>query len=142
MAKTTIFLQNNYLMRHFIEVLIGFICGIFIPVMPYMAIIAALVLADTVGGVTAAYWRKESLTWVGFRRAFPKLIMFLMSIVVIYHFERTFNITQADYITKTLAGIIGAIELKSIDQKFKIVTGFSFREFVSEKINREKNEAD
>jgi len=97
--------------------------AVFSPIQPLMAAVAALIVADTVTGIIAAYKRGEEIRSSGLSRAIVKLFVYQVVIVTGFLME-TYIVTDLGVpIVKLLAGVIGVVEFKSLLENVETVTG-------------------
>ena len=99
-------------MRNYIMPALLAVCAVFAPVQSILVATLALVGTDLVTGVLAAWKRGEAIRSAGLRRTVGKLLVYEVAICVGWVAER-YLMGAAVPATKLIAGLIGAVELKS-----------------------------
>lgn len=87
--------------------------------------VVTLVIADTITGIMKA--GKSKVENIQSKKAFnlvPKLIFYFLLVIIAHCLNRTID-NQIPFVKLALVGI-SWIEIKSIDENFKILFGFSF----------------
>lgn len=96
----------------------------FVPITWAFVVVTLLVFADTITGVMKA--GKESVKNIQSRKMFaivPKLIFYFLLIIVAH--SCTFIDKDIPFVKLAMFGV-AFIEIKSIDENFEIIYGFSF----------------
>ena len=96
----------------------------FAPISYAFTLISVLVVTDTITGIMKA--GKSDIEKISSKKAFaivPKLIFYFLLIIVAHSLQVVEN--QLPFVKFALIGI-GWIEIKSIDENFKDLFGFSF----------------
>lgn len=87
--------------------------------------VVTLVIADTITGIMKA--GKSKVENIQSKKAFnlvPKMIFYFLLVIIAHCLNRTID-NQIPFVKLALVGI-SWIEIKSIDENFKILFGFSF----------------
>lgn len=92
------------------------------PIKPVMITVGALIVMDLVAGVAAAIKRKESIRSAALRRTVSKMLVYQVAVISGFLCE-TYLIDHALPVSKLVAGMIGAVELKSILENVNEVNG-------------------
>jgi hypothetical protein len=96
----------------------------FTPVFPVLFGLGFLVLTDFITGMLASRKRGEAITSRKMRPTITKGIGYMAAILVAHTFEKSF---MPDLnALKIVSGLIALIELKSLDENLKDLTGKSF----------------
>ena len=106
-----------------------YLLTIFSPIAKLMLAIGILVLADFVTGILAAKKRGDIITSKKMRPTIMKGLGYMIAIIVGFVMQHFF-IAEFE-VAKIVAGLIAFIELKSLDENFKDITGKSlFTQFL------------
>jgi phage-related holin len=121
------------------------VLAFFAPIVYAFIFTCILVAVDTITGVMKA--GKESVKNISSRKAFavvPKLIFYFLLVIVAHSCTLVFE-QQLPFVQLSLIGI-GWIEIKSIDENFSAIFGYSFIDKIMEgaksvnQIKRHKDE--
>ncbi len=109
-----------------------FLLSYFSPALPLLGSIGFFIFADLITGILAAKKRGEEITSKKARNTIPKGLGYMIAIMVGHVFEVHF--VQGLEVMKIVAGLIAVIEIKSLDENIKIITGKSlFNQFVKKR---------
>jgi phage-related holin len=107
----------------------AFLISYFTPAIPLMLAIGFFLISDFVTGIMAAKKRGEQITSKKMRPSVTKGIGYMIAILVAMVFERHF--LPGFEVMKIVAGLIAFIEVKSLDENFRVITGKSlFKQFL------------
>jgi hypothetical protein len=106
----------------------------FAPIKGIIILVALSTIIDTCFGIWKAKKLKESVTSKTFRHGFvPKLMSYVGAIMLVYASDffiinyLTKEVISVDYLaTKLIALMLISIEVKSMDESFQKVKGYSF----------------
>jgi phage-related holin len=107
------------------------VLAFFAPIVYAFIFTCILVAVDTITGVMKA--GKESVKNISSRKAFavvPKLIFYFLLVIVAHSCTLAFE-QQLPFVQLSLIGI-GWIEIKSIDENFSAIFGYSFIDKIME----------
>jgi hypothetical protein len=130
-----------------ISILIKILIVFFAPIKGIIFLVALATIIDTGFGVWKAKKLKEKINSKTFRHGFvPKLISYVVGIMLVYTSDffiinyLTKEIVSVDYIaTKLIALTLISIEVKSMDESFEKVKGYSFIKEIVKMIIKAKN---
>jgi len=109
---------------------IAFLISYFTPAFPLMLAIGFFVVADFITGVMAAKKRGEQILSKKMRPSVTKGIGYMVAILVALVFQN--NFVPGFEVMKIVAGLIAFIEVKSLDENFRTITGKSlFKQFLN-----------
>lgn len=111
-------------MKNYLEAFLISVLAIFTPIKPMVITVAVLVASDTLFGMWAARKRGEPITSAGMRRTLSKSIIYESAILASYLVEK-YLIEDAMPVSKIVAGLVGAVELKSILENLDAINGSS-----------------
>lgn len=115
--------MKNFLLNNLSAIYI-YILVYFSPVFPVLFGLGFLVLTDFVTGMLASRKRGEVISSRKMRPTITKGIGYMAAILVAHTFEKSF---MPDLnALKIVSGLIALIELKSLDENLKDLTGKSF----------------
>ena len=131
----------------FIEAFIGVLIVFFSPVAGMILIVAICTLLDTGFGVWRAYNKNEKVCSKTFRFGFvPKLFSYVGAVMLVYTSDffiindLTQVVVSVDFLsTKLIALTLISIEIRSMDESFKAVRGWSFIEKITGLLFKIKN---
>lgn len=125
--------MNQKIFTHLSTILI-WLYVFFAPTFVFISFIGILVVADTFGGIRAAkkLGTLDNKISKRIRPAIDKFIQYAIGILIAHVMQYLF---MPDFqAMKLVAGLIISIELKSFDENFTIITGFSIFKFVQKKL--------
>jgi hypothetical protein len=130
-----------------ISILIKILIVFFAPIKGIILLVALATIIDTGFGIWKAKRLKENINSKTFRHGFvPKLISYVVGIMLVYTSDffiinyLTKEIVSVDYIaTKLIALTLISIEVKSMDESFEKVKGYSFIKEIVKMIIKAKN---
>jgi len=133
--KHTLTILTLTFMQTAISIVIGFIT----PLYPLFILCGSLVLADT---LAAIYKTVKSKGWAAFSSrklsvTLSKTIFYLVAILLAEGVRVAFEIEIP--LPKLVVGIITTVELKSLDEHFKDLYGFSLFSKMLEKFTRKQS---
>lgn len=114
------------------------ICAVFVPIEQMLIAVGALVAADLVFGLIAAYKQKIPITSSGIRRTITKSFVYLSSVMLGYIAEH-YLIGDLIAVSKLIAGTIGVVEMKSILESADIINGGSLFKAIVSKLGSEND---
>ncbi len=124
------FIMKNWFVRS-LDVIIIYLVTYFAPTFSVMMGISFLVLIDFVTGMVAAHKRGEAITSRKMRPTITKGMGYMLAILAAHIFQKHFLPTIE--VMKIVSGLIAFIELKSLDENLKDMTGKSlFKQFFKE----------
>lgn len=138
--------MNNTLYTYF-EALFAVLIVFFAPITGMIILVALSTILDSCFGIWRASKLNESITSKKFRFGFiPKLLSYIGAVMLVYasdYFilnELTKMVVSVEFLsTKIIALTLLAIEVKSIDESFKAVKGWSFLKKFTSIIVKAKN---
>lgn len=111
--------------------------GFFSPTGKWVAFIGFLIVCDTITGVIAARKRKESVSSRKLARTIAKFISYGIALLISFYLQVLFFPEIPSLVAMT--ALIATIELKSIDENYKIIFGKSFFTHVINLLNKTKH---
>ena len=117
--------MKSWLINHFNLLLVSLI-AIFSPVIPLLLTVYFLVATDFILAIYRA-WKKDpnSITSRKMSNTVGKLLIYTLTLLCLFLLE-TYVLGPILPFTKIVAGLISLVELKSIDETFKALLGYSF----------------
>lgn len=117
-----------------ITILLKVLLVFFAPIKGIIILVALSTILDTAFGVWKASKLKENVNSKTFRHGFvPKLVSYVGAIMLVYASDffiinyLTKEVVSVDYLaTKLIALMLISIEVKSMDESFEKVKGYSF----------------
>lgn len=117
-----------------ITILLKVLLVFFAPIKGIIILVALSTILDTAFGVWKASKLKENVNSKTFRHGFvPKLVSYVGAIMLVYASDffiinyLTKEVISVDYLaTKVIALMLISIEVKSMDESFQKVKGYSF----------------
>ncbi len=103
---------------------------LFAPTYIFIFAIGFLVFGDLITGILAAKKNKEKITSEKLRNTTRKGVGYMVAILIAHIVQVVFM--KEFEVMKIVAGVIGFVELKSIDENFEKAYGFSiFKQFIT-----------
>lgn len=129
------------------SVILNVLLAFFAPISGIVLMVALSTIIDTVFGLWKAYNLKENITSRKARYGLvPKIISYCAAICLIYACDfymvndLTKMVVSAEFLTtKLLALVLISIEVKSIDESFQSVKGWSFIDKITDMVIKAKN---
>ncbi len=126
-------------MSPYLRSLLIAVLAVFAPIKPMLIATFVLATVDLITGILAARKQGETITSGGLKRTVGKIFLYEAAILMSYVAE-TYLLGGIMPVTKLVAGMIGATELKSILENLDIINGSSlFTTLVSKLVNSENN---
>lgn len=99
--------------------------AVFAPIKAVIITVGVLIMADLIFGLWAAHKRKEKITSAGLRRTLTKMAVYQCAVLTGYLGEK-YLLDELIPVTKLVAGVIGAVELKSLFENYAEISGVDF----------------
>lgn len=117
--------MKSWLLNHLSYLLVS-ITAVFTPVIPLILTVYFLATTDFVLAIYRA-WKKDPhcITSRKMGNTIGKLMIYTLTILALFLLEK-YVLGSALPITKVVVGLISLVELKSIDETFKSLLGYSF----------------
>ena len=109
------------------------------PLFPLAILVSSLIGTDFVFGIYRAYKTKQEINSRKMGHTISKLFLYNLAVLSVFMLEKLVFGTDVQF-TKVVVGVIAMVELKSIDESFRILYGFSIYESLIDKIKRGTNE--
>ena len=123
--------RNNGQMKRWLLDLCFTLLAVIAPIQTVLTTVIALVLADFVTGVWAAIKEKQPITSAAMRRTVSKLVIYNIAVISGFLLEK-YLLADALPFAKLIAGTIGVVEMKSLIENTKRITGLDiFKEVLS-----------
>ena len=106
----------------------GFIASFFIPIKGFLLFTVFVVFADTISGVLASKKQAIEINSRGLYRTIEKIIVYFLSILIFEGAKQTFSIPLN--ISYMVASMIAVVELTSISENVKKITGVNLGTFI------------
>lgn len=94
------------------------------PVKPMLLTVGFLVVSDFIFGLYKSYKKGLNITSRKMSNTITKLLLYTITILAVFFLE-TYIITDVLPFTKLVAGLISLVEIKSIDEHFNSLFGYS-----------------
>lgn len=121
---------------NFIGVISTYLLAFFTPIALWIALVGLFVVADFVTALLKAHKNGTAITSNKMFKTIPKFIAYGTAVIIAHAlFLAFFPEFPA---VKLITGFIAYIELKSIDENFKEITGHSFFKAFIDKLNPKK----
>jgi len=109
------------------------------PLFPMALLVSTLIGTDFVFGLYRAYKTQEQINSRKMGHTISKMFLYNMAVLSVFMLEKIIIGTDIQF-TKIAVGVIAMVELKSIDESFRILYGFSIYESLVERLKRGTNE--
>ena len=111
------------------------IAAILSPVQSLMLTVGFLIVVDFIFGIYRAYSKKENITSRKMGHTISKVILYNLAILSVYFLDKNI-INTGLHLEKIVAGLIAITEIKSLDESFIILFGFSIWDKLKKIIQR------
>lgn len=109
------------------------------PLFPLAILVSTLIGTDFVFGIYRAYKTRQEINSRKMGHTISKLFLYNLAVLSVFMLEKLVLGTDTQF-TKVVVGVVAMVELKSIDESFRILYGFSIYESLIDKIKRGTNE--
>lgn len=109
------------------------------PLVPLAVLVSSLIATDFIFGIYRAYKIGELINSRKMGHTISKMFLYNMAVLTVFMLEKIIVGTDMQF-TKIAVGVIAMVEIKSIDESFKLLYGFSIYESIFDKIKRGINE--
>ena len=109
------------------------------PVFPLFVTIFILIICDFLFGLYRAWKTKEEISSRKMSHTISKILLYELAILALFLIEK-YVIMEEIPLTKIVAGVIAMVELKSIDESFQKIFGFSIYNNLKDKLQRSMSE--
>lgn len=109
--------------------------AIFAPIEPILWTIGVLIVCDFIFGLYKAHKLNEEITSRKMGHTISKILLYNITIITLYLFD-TYIMKSGLHIEKVGAVLIGMVEIKSIDESFVLIFGWSIWDRIKKIINR------
>jgi phage-related holin len=123
------FNQFIEIIQKYLIAFLVYLTSYFTPAFPLMLAIGFFLIMDFITGIIAAKKRGEAITSKKMRPTITKGIGYMIAILVAHVFQQ--NFLKDIEVLKIVSGLIAFIEVKSLDENFRDITGKSlFKQFL------------
>lgn len=105
------------------------------PAVPLFATVTILIIADFLFGLYRAWKREEVISSRKMSNTVSKIFLYNTAILVFFLVEK-YVLDGSIPVAKLGAGAIAMVELKSLDENFQLIFGFSFYESMKARFQR------
>jgi hypothetical protein len=114
------------------------ILGVLTPVAPIIYTLTFIIICDFIFGIYRAYKCKEEITSRKMAQTLPKLLLYNVIIIALFLVDK-YVMNTGIGLEKVAATLMILIEMKSVDESFKIIFGYSLWNKVIDSIERGKS---
>lgn len=118
--------------------LIVSVIGVLAPTTPIILSVVFLIMCDFIFGIYRSYKTGEEITSRKMSRTIPKIFLYNLVIIALF-LSNKYVIETGLPLEKIAASLICLVELRSIDESWKIIYGWSIWNRITESINKGKN---
>ena len=112
----------------------GWIFSFFVPIKGFLLFVIAVTFADMVTGIKAARKEGQKISSKGMYRTVEKIVTYYVGIMIFEGAKNTFSLPVP--ITYMVAFLIAAVELTSISENIKRITGVNLATLITRFFNR------
>jgi len=124
----------KWILNHLSSLFIATI-AVFTPVVPLLLTTGFLIAVDFCFGVYRAYKKGEEITSRKMGNTISKIVLYNLAILSVYFLDHNVLNTGLN-LEKVVAGLIGIVEIRSVDESFKTLFGFSIWDKLKNTIQR------
>jgi len=121
-----------------INILIG-VGAVLSPIVPLFATVCILIACDFVFGLYRAYKTNQEISSRKMGHTISKVLLYNIAVLTVFMIEKYVMDGNAPY-AKIIVGVIAMVELKSIDESFKLIFGYSLYDSFKDKLKRGASE--
>jgi len=129
-------MYQNYLLKLFLMLI-----SYFSPISTLIHVVLLFVTIDILTGSYASYINKEAIVSHRLRKTIEKFVFYSLSIIVSFIFQK--EIVSWINLTQLVAGFVASIEILSIYENIRKITGIDIanqvKKYLKESINKFKN---
>jgi len=114
------------------------ILGVLTPVAPIIYTLTFVIICDFLFGLYRAYKCKEEITSRKMAQTLPKLLLYNLIIIALFLVDK-YVMNTGIGLEKVAATLMILIEMKSVDESFKSIFGYSLWNKVIDSIERGKS---
>jgi hypothetical protein len=112
--------------------------GVLAPTTPIILSVVFLIFCDFIFGLYRSYKTGQEITSRKMSQTLPKIFLYNLVIIALF-LSNKFVIETGLPLEKIAASLICLVELRSIDESWKMIYGWSIWDKVTESVNRGKN---
>lgn len=109
------------------------------PIVPLFATVSILIACDFIFGIYRAYRSKQEISSRKMGHSISKILLYNLAVLTVFMIEKYVMDGSVPY-SKIIVGVIAMVELKSIDESFKILYGYSLYDSIQSKLKRGQSE--
>ena len=121
-----------------LDFLFAAILGVLTPVSPIIYTLTFVIVCDFLFGIYRAYKCKEEITSRKMAQTLPKLLLYNIIIIALFLVDK-YVMNTGIGLEKVAATLMILIEMKSVDESFKSIFGYSLWNKVIDSIERGKS---
>jgi hypothetical protein len=125
-------------MKNFWTFLFASIIGVLAPVAPIVYTLTIVIICDFLFGIYRAYKCKEEITSRKMAQTLPKLFLYNAIIIALYLVDKYVMNTGVG-LEKVACSLMVLVEMKSIDESFNTIFGYSLWTKLIDSIERGKS---
>ena len=118
--------------RILLGLMLGVVCSFVVPIYQFLVFTAFATICDLYSGWRASGERLKSR---GVRRTIEKTILYMIAVLLAHGFDLVY-LSNADYITFIIAGIIASTELLSVYENIERATGAGLFTWVKDYLSK------
>lgn len=125
-------------MKKYLSSIIASVFGVLTPVAPIIYTLTFVIFCDFIFGLYRAYKAKEEITSRKMAQTLPKLFLYNLIIICLFLVDK-YVIQTGIGLEKIACSLMVMIELKSCDESFKTIFGYSLWNRLLDSIDRGKS---
>jgi len=125
-------------MKKYLSSIVASVFGVLTPVAPIIYTLTFVIFCDFIFGLYRAYKAKEDITSRKMAQTLPKLFLYNLIIICLFLVDK-YVIQTGIGLEKIACSLMVMIELKSCDESFKTIFGYSLWNRLLDSIDRGKS---
>jgi hypothetical protein len=125
-------------MKKYLSSIVASVFGVLTPVAPIIYTLTFVIFCDFIFGLYRAYKAKEDITSRKMAQTLPKLFLYNLIIICLFFVDK-YVIQTGIGLEKIACSLMVMIELKSCDESFKTIFGYSLWNRLVDSIDRGKS---
>lgn len=126
--------MRTWILTH-INSILAVILAAFAPVIPLLLTVGCLITIDFIFGIFRAYKKNEEITSRKMSATIGKILLYNLMVLSVFFLDH-FILKTGMNLEKIAASLIGIVEIKSISETFKTLTGIDMWDKIKGLVDR------
>lgn len=122
----------------YLDLFIASVLGVLAPVAPIVYTLTFVIICDFIFGIYRAHKAKEQITSRKMAQTLPKLLLYNIIIIALFLVDK-YVMNTGIGLEKVACSLMLLVEMKSVDESFKTIFGYSLWNRLVDSIERGKS---